>query len=194
MNQSGEPALLVIDVQKGIDNPRLGKRNNPDAEKRMAELLAAWREAGRPVIHVQHMSTEPESLLRPGLPGNAIKEEAQPIDGEPLFQKSVNSAFIGTQLESFLRLSGIESLVMVGLTTEHCISSSARQAANLGFKVTVVADATATFGRRGYDGTQYSADVIHGAELASLNGEFATIRQTREVLADVAEPLSARLG
>ncbi len=182
MNPS-DSALLVIDVQKGIDNPKLGPRNNPDAEKRIAELLAAWREAGQPVIHVKHMSTEPESLLRPGLPGNAIKDEAQPIDGEPLFEKNVNSAFIGTQLESYLRLSGIESLVIAGLTTNHCISTTARMAANLGFKVTVVADATATFGRTGYDGKKYSADVVHGAELASLNGEFATVLNSHDILA-----------
>lgn len=183
MNQQSDAALLVIDVQYGIDNPRLGARNNPDAEQRMAELLAAWREAGRPVIHVKHMSTEPDSLLRPGLPGNAIKDEASPIDGEPLFEKNVNSAFIGTQLESYLRLSGIDSLVMIGLTTNHCISSTARQAANLGFNVTVVADATATFGRRGHDGTEYAADVVHGAELASLNGEFATVVDSADILA-----------
>jgi len=160
VNQSADasPALLVIDVQQGLDNPRLGPRNNPDAEKRIADLLAAWRAAGRPVIHVQHMSVEPNSLLRPGLPGNTIKKEALPIAGEPLFQKNVNSAFIGTDLEKYLRSHGIENLVMVGLTTEHCISSSARMAANLGFNVTVVADATATFGRRGFDGTHYSAE------------------------------------
>ena len=194
MKKSSDAALLVIDVQKGLDNPRLGPRNNPQAEQRIAELLAAWRGTGRPVIHVQHMSTEPQSLLRPGLPGNAIKHEALPIAGEPVFQKNVNSAFIGTDLESYLRSKGIESLVMVGLTTEHCISSSARMAANLGFNVTVIADATATFGRRGYDGTQYSADVIHGAELASLNGEFATIRNASEVLAEAREPLPVRSG
>jgi nicotinamidase-related amidase len=182
MNPS-DAALLVIDVQKGIDNPKLGPRNNPDAEKKIAELLAAWREAGQPVIHVKHMSTEPESLLRPGLPGNAIKDEAQPIDGEPLFEKNVHSAFIGTQLESYLRLSGIGSLVIAGLTTEHCVSTTARMAANLGFRVTVVADATATFGRTGYDGKKYSADVVHGAELASLNGEFATVLESQEILA-----------
>src|SRR5437762_13972305 len=84
VTQSTDPALLVIDVQKGIDNPRFGRRNNPEAENRIAELLAAWRRAGRPVVHVQHMSTEPLSLLRPGLPGNAIKDEALPIPGEPL--------------------------------------------------------------------------------------------------------------
>ena len=193
MNQSADasPALLVIDVQQGLDNPRLGPRNNPDAEKRIADLLAAWRAAGRPVIHVQHMSVEPNSLLRPGLPGNTIKKEALPIAGEPLFQKNVNSAFIGTDLEKYLR---IENLVMVGLTTEHCISSSARMAANLGFNVTVVADATATFGRRGFDGTHYSAELVHGVELASLKGEFATVRNSSEVLAEVGDSLPVRAG
>src|SRR5207302_2377534 len=84
VNSSAEsPALLVIDVQKGLDNPRLGPRNNPDAEQRIADLLAAWRAARRPVIHVKHMSTEPQSMLRPGLPGNAIKDEALPVEGEP---------------------------------------------------------------------------------------------------------------
>ena len=191
---SSDPALLVIDVQKGIDNPRHGKRNNPQAEQRIAELLQAWRTSGWPVIHVQHMSTEPDSLLRPGLPGNAIKDEALPIDGEPVFQKNVSSAFIGTQLESYLRLSGIESLVVVGLTTEHCVSSSTRQAANLGFKVTVVADATATFERKGYDGKHYSADAIHGAELASLIDEFAAVRESAEVLAEIRESSAVSFG
>jgi len=192
LNQSTDAALLVIDVQKGLDDPGQGARNNPDAEKRIAELLAAWRAAGKPVIHVQHMSTEPQSKLRPGLPGNAIKEEALPIAGEPLFQKNVNSAFIGTDLESYLRAKGIQSLVVVGLTTAHCISTSVRMAANLGFDVTVVADATATHARRAVDGTTYSPELIHNVELAALKDEFATIRNTRELLAEVDESLPAR--
>jgi len=197
MNPSADPsrpaALVVIDVQYGLDAPRLGARNNPDAEKRIADLLAAWREAGRPVIHVQHMSTEPQSQLRPGLPGNAIKKEALPIAGEPLFQKNVNSAFIGTGLEEYLRSQGIQSLV-IGLTTNHCISTSARMAANLGFNVTVVADATAAHEQRSYDGTQYSADVLHNAELASLNEEFAAIRNSSDLLAQVGDSLPVRAG
>ena len=192
MSQSTGAALLVIDVQKGLDDPGQGARNNPDAEKRIAELLAAWRAAGKPVIHVQHMSTEPQSKLRPGLPGNAIKEEALPVAGEPLFQKKVNSAFIGTDLESYLRSKGIQSLVVVGLTTAHCISTSVRMAANLGFDVTVVADATATHARPGVDGMTYSPELIHNVELAALKDEFATIRNSRELLAEVDESLPAR--
>ena len=180
-----ESTLLVIDVQQGMDNPRLGKRNNPDAEKRIADLIGVWRAAGKPVVHVQHDSVEPQSELRPDRPGNAVKEEARPVAGEPVFRKNVNSAFIGTDLENYLRERGVENLVLVGLTTEHCISTTARMGANLGFGVTIVADATAAFEHKGYDGRQYSADEVHNVELANLNREFATIRESRDILAEV---------
>lgn len=185
MDRRSKTALLLIDVQQGLDEPRWGARNNPRAEQRIADLLAAWRTAGRPVIHVQHLSLEPQSPLRAGLPGNAFKVEALPKDGEPIFQKHVNSAFIGTDLEAYLRTNGIDSLVMVGITTDHCVSSTARMAGNLGFRVTVVEDATATFERHGPDGQHYSAEVMHGAALASLHGEFATVQRTRDVLEDL---------
>jgi nicotinamidase-related amidase len=183
--KSAESTLLVIDVQQGMDNPRLGKRNNPDAEKRIAEVIAAWRAAGKPVVHVQHDSVEPQSELRPDRPGNAVKPEAKPVAGEPVFRKNVNSAFIGTELESYLRERGVENLVLVGMTTEHCISTTARMGANLGFGITIVADATAAFEHKGYDGKHYSADEVHNVELANLNREFATIRESRDIVAEV---------
>lgn len=182
---SSRTALLLIDVQQGLDDPRWGARNNPDAEQRIAELLAAWRATGRPVIHVQHLSLEPWSPLREDAPGHAFKVEALPLADEPVFQKHVNSAFIGTDLEARLRLNEIEALVVVGITTDHCVSSTARMAGNLGFTVTVVDDATATFERRGPDGKHYSADLMHRAALASLHGEFATVRSTQDILAAV---------
>ena len=180
---SSGAALLLIDVQQGLDAPRWGARNNPAAEQRIAELLAAWRASGKPVIHVQHLSLDPASPLREGLPGTAFKPEALPVAGEPVFRKHVNSAFIGTDLEAHLRANGIDTLVIVGITTDHCVSSTTRMAGNLGFVVTVVEDATATFERHGADGTHYGADLMHRAALASLHGEFATVRSTRDVLA-----------
>jgi nicotinamidase-related amidase len=175
-------ALLLIDVQQGFDDPRWGSRNNPDAERKIADLLAAWRRHGRPVLHAQHLSREPDSPLRPEAPGHAFKPEALPRAGEPIFQKHVNSAFIGTGLEQYLRERGIEHLVMVGLTTDHCVSTTARMAANLGFTVTIVADATATFDRVGPDTQRFVADQVHRTELASLHGEFATVRTSSELL------------
>ncbi len=179
-------ALLVIDVQKGLDDPSLGKRNNPEAEANMARLIAAWREEERPLIHVKHNSTQPNSPLRPELPGNAIKDEVRPLPGEKLFSKTVNSAFIGTGLEAYLREQGISSLVIVGLTTDHCVSASTRMASDLGFDVTLVADATAAHERVGYDGVLYSAEDIHKINLVSLDGEFCTVRSTEEILKEGA--------
>lgn len=172
-------------MQQGLDEPRYGERNNPSAEQNIAALLAAWRQTQRPIIHVQHMSTNPDSPLRPDLPGNAFKPEALPQAGEPVFQKTVNSAFIGTALEAHLRAHAIETLVVVGLTTDHCVSTTTRMAANLGFTAILISDGTATFERTGPDGEHHSAEQMHRRELASLHGEFATVRRTDEVLAEL---------
>ncbi|WP_108125418.1 cysteine hydrolase family protein [Saccharospirillum mangrovi] len=175
-------ALLIIDVQQGLDNPAYGERNNPQAEANMARLLTHWRMHGWPVLHVRHDSVEPDSPLRPELPGNAIKPEVLPLAGEPLFTKNVNSAFIGTDLEAHMRKTGVEQLVVVGLTTDHCVSTSVRMAANLGFDVILVGDGTATFERTAPDGTHISAEQMHRANLASLHGEFCQVRSTDEML------------
>lgn len=178
-------ALLLIDVQQGLDDPKWGRRNNPHAEANMARLLALWRGARLPVIHVQHCSTEPDSPLRPERPGWAFKAEVTPLESEPIFQKTVNSAFIGTELEPYLREQGIDALVIVGLTTDHCVSTTTRMAGNLGFATWLVADATATFDRMGPDGQAHRAEAIHAVHLASLNGEFCTVVTTDTLAAAV---------
>ena len=179
-------ALLIIDVQKGLDDPSWGNRNNPQVESNIVLLLSAWRRKQLPIIHIQHCSVEPDSPLRPNQPGNEFKEESMPIAGEEQFTKTVNSAFIGTKLEQYLREKSINDLVIVGLTTDHCVSTSTRMAGNLGFNVTLVSDATATFDRTGHDGVKYSADDIHRVHLASLNNEFCTVRSTEWVLNEIA--------
>lgn len=177
-----QSALLLIDVQKGFDSPLWGVRNNPGAESNISTLLAAWREQKAPIIHVKHCSLSPKSPLHPDQPGNAFKEEALPLSGEPEFTKSVNSAFIGTGLEDYLREKGLGSLVIVGLTTDHCVSTSTRMAGNLGFDVTLVSDATATFDRKDASGEHISAEDMHRVNLASLNGEFCDVKTTAEIL------------
>jgi nicotinamidase-related amidase len=179
-------ALVLIDMQAGFDDPAWGPRNNPDMERCVAALLAAWRAASMPVIHIFHDSPDVSGRLRPGTPGNAAKPEARPAQGEPVYRKSVNSAFIGTTLAADLHASRVSALAIVGLTTNHCVSTTARMAANLGFETFVVADATAAFGRAHVDGRMRSAAEVHDAALSDLAGEFARIVDSKSLLAALA--------
>ena len=106
-------ALLVIDVQVGFDSPKWGQRNNPQAEDNIYSLLQHWRQLNSSIIHVQHLSTEPNSPLRPNQSGCEFKEIARPHQDEPIIQKNVNSAFIGTNRKRYLRDRGIDSLVII---------------------------------------------------------------------------------
>jgi nicotinamidase-related amidase len=176
-------ALLMVDAQQGFSDPAWGLRNNPHAEARMEALLTAWRGMGAPVIHVHHHSPSPDGLLRAGTPAAEPLAFARPGDGEPTYVKTVNSAFIGTTLEADLRRRRIDTLVIVGLTTNHCISTTARMGSNLGFHVLVVADATATFDRLALDGSVRPAAEVHAGALSDLHGEFADVVAARAVLA-----------
>jgi len=191
MQLPSNAVLLVIDVQKAFDNPRWGTRNNPSAETNIARLLKAWRAAGRRVIHVHHRNPRSGSLFNPGAPGVEVKPEGVPLEGEPVLFKDVNSAFIGTDLEKRLRSEGVATLVLVGLTTDHCMSTTTRMAGNLGFEAYLVSDATATFERTGPDGKKYSAELMHDTALASLNEEFAHVVTTADVLGACGQRESA---
>jgi nicotinamidase-related amidase len=177
-----DAVLLVIDMQKGFGEAVWGRRNNPLMEACVAELLHAWRMTGRPVFHAKHMSTSPRSPLRPGQPGNDFISLATPRASEPVIEKRVNSCFIGTSLEADLRRRGYQTLVIAGMTTNHCVSTTTRMAGNLGFATWLVSDATATFDRVGPDGLWYPAEQIHAIALSDLHDEFATVVDTDQVL------------
>lgn len=177
ITKSERPALILVDIQKGFEDIAYwgGQRNNPDAELRASELLRIWRENDLPIFHIQHCSSIPTSLLHETHAGNQFNELVTPAEGEPVIKKNVNSAFIGTDLQEQLDNAGITTLVIVGLTTDHCISTTTRMAGNFGYKTFLVADATATFNKTGLNGQNYTAELIHETALASLNNEFATI-------------------
>lgn len=180
-------ALLIIDVQKAIDAPYHaadGPRNNPDAENRIARLLAAWRRERRPIIHIRHDSTTPTSAYRPGQEGNDFKTEVAPVSGETIIAKRTNSAFIGTELESLLRRQGIQTLVVTGVSTNNSVEATVRMAGNLGFETYLVADACFTFGRRDFQNRLRSADEVHAMSLANLHEEYCIVVDTATVLAD----------
>jgi nicotinamidase-related amidase len=177
ISKPGGPALILIDIQKGFSNIEYwgGQRNNPDAEFRAGELLSVWRENDLPVFHVQHCSANPSSPLHETHAGNQFNDLVIPNEWEPIIKKNVNSAFIGTDLQAQLDHAKITTLVIAGLTTDHCISTTARMAGNLGYETFIVAAATATFDKKGINGQIFPAELIHQTALASLDKEFATI-------------------
>ena len=177
ITKADRPALILIDIQKGFDNIEYwgGQRNNPTAEENASELLWLWRENNLPVFHIKHCSSNPASLLNETNAGNEFKDLVKPVNNEPVIKKKVNSAFIGTNLKEQLDNAKITKLVIVGLTTDHCISTTTRMAGNFGFDTFIVSDATATFNKKGLEGQNYSAELIHETALASLSDEFATV-------------------
>jgi nicotinamidase-related amidase len=180
-------ALIVIDMQKGFEEiaARGLHRNNPDAEEAVESLLGLFRERGGRIIHIRHASTDPNSVFRPDRPGFAVMDCARERPGEAVVVKSVNSAFIGTDLEGMLRRIGVDTVLIVGATTNHCVETTTRTAGNLGFRTLLVRDAAFTFERTGPDGDRHMAEDIHAMSLSNLNGEFAEIVRTDEVFASL---------
>jgi nicotinamidase-related amidase len=227
-------ALVLIDNQVAFKHPTHWgpARSNPAYEANAAALLEAFRRARERnststststssapihVVHIFHSSLSPGSILHPS---NA--EQIQPLDfatpatdgSEPVFWKCVNSSFIGTGLEAYLRENGVRQVFFAGLTTDHCVSTTTRMAANLGVvdnviysssdggqqeqqrvtvkpdgshpegiasidrgRVVLVADATATFAKGGFD-----AETVHAVSVASLEDEFADIFSTQDIV------------
>jgi nicotinamidase-related amidase len=184
-DQKSQTALIVVDVQRAFDEwEAAGKRrNNPHAVARIADLLTAFRDNAAPIFHIRHEGTKPTSSFLPGGTGFPVKDEARERDGEPVIVKRVNSAFIGTDLESRMRVAGIRRVVICGATTNHCVETTTRMAGNLGFDTHLVRDATWTFDRTGPDGDAHAAEDIHAMTLSNLNGEFARIVTAADAIA-----------
>jgi nicotinamidase-related amidase len=175
-------ALLIIDMQKGMLSPSLPPRNNPQAEANIARLLAAWREAGKPVVLVRHISRAATSVFAPGQSGAEFQERFAPLALEHIVEKNVPDAFVNTGLERWLHVRGIREVVIAGVSTNNSVEATARTAGNLGFSTVVVADACFTFDKTDFGGTLRSADEVHLMALANLHGEYADVRTTADVL------------
>ncbi|KAJ7168823.1 isochorismatase [Mycena filopes] len=189
---SPRSALIVIDVQNGF---RLGYYRDMEIFPALNTVIAnirttieAFRTASILVIHIHHASLEDHPLNPTTCPeGYAVIPDAAPIGAEVVFVKHVNSGFIGTGLEAHLRAEGIEELVVVGLTTAHCVSTTTRMAGNLGWTVYLARDGTAMFEREAAPGSKkrFDAETMHEVALAELHDEFATVLTTKEILASV---------
>ncbi|UWX60956.1 cysteine hydrolase [Chryseobacterium oranimense] len=182
-----KPALVLIDIQKGFLDEDYwgGNRNNKEAEKISGILLKKWRELELPVFHIRHSSVNPKSKLHEADPGFQFNDYVLPQNDEPVITKNMNSAFIGTDLKEKIDKQGINTLVIVGITTNHCVSTTTRMAGNFGYETYVISDATAAFDRIGINGEKYDAELIHLTALANLNDEFASVWDSGKLLQEL---------
>lgn len=180
---SRDQALIIIDEQ----NDYFPDGRNPlhEPERALAatqRVLAAFRKASAPIIHVRHEATPDAPFLRPGTRGVMIHGGVAARYGEPVVTKHEPDAFQGTVLQSLLRADGIRQLVICGMMTHMCVDTTVRRAHSLGYRVTVIADACATKDLT-FDGVTVPAQQVQAAYLAALDGTFATVRTADEWLA-----------
>lgn len=181
MNSADAEALILIDLQRTMADPARPARNNPQAESNAAQLLSSWRASREPIIHVRHLSLEPESGFYAGRTGAEFQEAFRPGPNEHVVDKHVTDAFACSGLERYLHLRSINKLVFVGVATNYSVEATVRSAACLGFGVKVVSDACFTFARADLAGTMRGAEEIHLASLSNMNDEYAAIVATDQV-------------
>lgn len=179
--------LLPVDMQQAFDEPRWPRRWNRAVDSNGLALLAAWRRAGGTILHVRHDSTEPASTLRPGQPGNAFRPGFEPAPGEAVISKSVNSSFIGTDLDLRLKRLGATQVVVFGISTDMCVSTTIRTGSNFGWRMTLVADACDCFDLPDGRGGTIPAEQVHAAHVATLGFEFCTVTTTDAVVLALAD-------
>ncbi|WP_298478796.1 cysteine hydrolase family protein [uncultured Maribacter sp.] len=185
--QDKKPALILVDVQKAFLDEKYwgGNRNNKDAELVCGKILKKWRELNLPIFHIRHSSANLNSKLNQFNKGFEFNENVIPLEKEPIITKEVNSAFIGTNLKEQLDKLNIHTLVIVGITTNHCVSTTTRMAGNFGYETYLISDATATFDRIGINGEKYDSETIHLTTLANLNDEFATVWNFKKLMSEL---------
>lgn len=177
------PALVIVDMQRAFDGLPWGRRWNADVDTNGRAVLAAFRKAALPIIHVRHDSVEPNSTLSPDRPGNAFRPGFEPQGDEPVVSKSVNAAFIGTDLDLRLRRLGVDGVVVFGISTDQCVSTTTRVGSNTGWRMVLVEDACDCFDLPDGKGGLIPAETIHAAHVATLRAEFAAVVTTADVVA-----------
>ncbi|MBS4535708.1 isochorismatase family protein [Clostridium sp. D2Q-14] len=178
-------ALLIIDVQKGLDDKQYGKRKNPNAEENILKLLKKWREEKLLVIFTKYYSKRKGSPLEKTNSNSKIKDIVKSLDNEKIVKKMTNSTFINTELHKILQSHNIMELVIVGLTTENCVSPTARNGKDLGYSIYIVSDATAAFKKVNLRSKMVNANLIHEIELICFNNEVGNILLTKVIIKNI---------
>lgn len=176
-------ALLIIDIQNDYFPGGAMALHAPEAAaSQAAKLIAAFRGSGRPVIHMQHISTRPgATFFIPNTKGAEIHESVRPAAGETVFRKNYPNSFRETPLLDHLRGAKISQLVIAGMMTHMCVDTTTRAAADLGFACSLAHDACATR-PLAFGGVQVTAEQVQVSYLAGLNGLFAKVLPAAELL------------
>jgi nicotinamidase-related amidase len=177
-----ERALVIIDIQNDYFPGGAMQLESADAAAANAsKALARARQEGMPVFHVRHLSTRPgATFFIPGTKGAEIHAAVRPQSAERVIEKNFPNSFRGTELERALKDAGVKELVVAGMMTHMCVDASVRQAADLGYKVTLLGDACATRAQT-FGGETVAARQVHAAFLAALNGFYAKVVRTDEL-------------
>lgn len=179
---AGKSALLVIDFQNEYFN---GKMPIPDGATALAntrELIKFADNHNMPVYHVQHIAPAGSAVF--AIDGNTVKfhPKMMPRAQDVVLQKTTVSVFGSTDLNTRLKNSGIENLIISGLMTHACVAGAARDAAPLGFKVIVASDASATRAITRINGDKIDKDSLHKAALAEVEDTFGDVMTTAQIL------------
>lgn len=164
------------------DDAAGAERSCPEAEGNITQLLSTFRDRGHTVVHIHHHGVDADDPFHPDAPGSAVQPYARPEDGEKVYVKNGSSSFIGTTLEADLKAAGITRVFTCGATANHCVETATRMASNLGFDTYYAADAVWAYSATGPDGVTHSAQTIHSTTLANLQGEFAHVMPTSDLL------------
>ncbi|MFF4849708.1 isochorismatase family protein [Streptomyces sp. NPDC001194] len=177
-----DSVLIMVDFQNTYRSGVMALEGAEEALAAAARLLAAAREAGAPVVHVVNDGGEGTPYdIRAEI--GAISAEVAPREGEPVVVKQVPNAFHATELEKTLRQLGAgPDLVIAGFMTHMCVTFTAQGAFNLGYRPTVVAEATATRTLTAPDGTLIPAATLQAASLTTIADLFAPVAPTVDSL------------
>jgi nicotinamidase-related amidase len=178
-----DTALLIIDIQNDyFPGGAMTLEGADDAGNNAAKLLAAFRAKHLPVFHMQHLSVRPgATFFIPDTPGAEIHPCVAPAENEKVIEKNYPNSFRETALETRLEAAGTRHLVIAGMMTQMCVDATVRQAFDLGYRVTLGANACATRDQS-YGGQTIPAAQVHGAFLAALNGLYAKVVPVDEII------------
>jgi nicotinamidase-related amidase len=177
-------ALLLIDIQRDyFPGGNIELVGPEEAGAQAARLLAAWRERGLPMIHIQHIAIKPgANKFVGGTRGAEIHPCVMPLPGEPVVQKHYPNSFRETPLQDILTGLGVDKLTIAGMMTHMCVHAAARAAVDLGYSCRVAADACATKALTWND-QMVPAPHVHAAFLAALASSYCQVTTVDEIIA-----------